>query len=333
MPYFSGIVTTNWDRYFEDECGAQPFVYESDVPLFNFSQRPLLKIHGSIDNFASIIASTSDYEQCEERLRSGALGALLKQMFATKTVIFCGYSATDSDLLSIYNAVREGMGAFARTHYLVSPYLTQTDEDRLRLLNITGVRTDGTHFLNTVKKHMNKKFCFASDESFDRVEEAYYSAILAHNNFVLSYRPRDTPHLIFATVFQDGLIHALERIIDLKTSGRYSDLHFVEGQMRLYDQKIAAHLRERDYWEVSYFTGYLTGLEAFLFANRLTADEMPPVPLFFHPGLGLIDDAEAYDEAVRNMPEVHRGALAQAKRILKRSGTEDAEVIQHAPWG
>ena len=333
MPYIGGIITTNWDRYFENECGATPFVYQSDVPFYEFAKRPVLKIHGSIDNFASIVASTADYAACEERLREGALGAVLKQIFATKTVIFCGYSATDTDLLNIYNAVRTGLGAFARTHYLVSPFLTDSDRERLTSLNIIGVKTDGTHFLSTIKDHMVSKFCFANDESFEAIGALWYVVVDAHEKFVSSYRPGAAPHLIFATVYQDGLIHALERILDLRKTGRYSDLHYVEGQIRLYEKYVAEHLKDRNYWEVSYFTGYLTGLEAFVFLNRLGGAGLPPVPLFFHPGVGLIENAKDFDKHIRRKPEIHKASLAQAKRILRRSGMANAEVIQHAPWG
>lgn len=333
MPYFRTLITTNWDRYFEDECGATPFVYESDVPFWEVAKRPLLKIHGSIDNYASIVASSEDYLECEHRLREGALGAILKQIFATKTLIFCGYSANDSDFLNIFNIIQTGLGAFARTHYLVSPYVTEEDINRLKIMNIICIRTDATYFMSVVKTHMCEKFCFANDDSFDVVLAILYKLVEEHLKFTNSYRPAKAPHLIFTTVYQDGLIHALKRIIDLRRTGAYSDLHEVRGQIGAYDQRIKQYSKKRDYWEVSYFTGYMTGLQFFDLLNLCDPNEAIPIPFYFHPGIGHIEDRKSYDSQVRKNPTVHKGALKQAQMILERSGWAGAEVVQHLPWG
>lgn len=331
MPYFGTIVTTNWDRYFEEFCSATPFVYESDVPFWGLANRAVLKIHGSIDNYASIVASTEDYARCADRLRDGAVGAVLKQLFATKTFVFCGYSATDPDFLSIFEAIRSGLGVFARTHYLVSPFLDDEQSERLSRLNIVGIKTDATHFLSTIKEHMVSKFCFSKDSSFDDALEFLFELNEVHQNFVSSYRPADSPHLIFSTVYQDGLIHALERIVDQKASGRFSDLHIVRRQIAGYEQMISQYRKKRDYWELSYFSGYKTGLEFFDVVNGLGIEEAGWPPPYFHPGLGLMSEEE-YEEKVRLNPDIHKAALAQAKAILRSSGAEGAQVIQRLPW-
>lgn len=161
-PYLGAIITTNWDTYFEDVIGATPFVYDSDIPFWDSAKRPVLKIHGSLDNYSSIIASTEDYERCEERLREGALGAVLKQIFATKTCIFCGYSARDKDFRRIFSTIQAGLGQFARTHYLVSPFVTEDEAQELQAsFGILSVRTDASHFVETIKEHMQEKFCFS----------------------------------------------------------------------------------------------------------------------------------------------------------------------------
>ncbi|GAA0338843.1 hypothetical protein GCM10009087_56640 [Sphingomonas oligophenolica] len=114
-------------------------------------------------------------------------------------------------------------------------------------------------------------------------------------------------------------------------TGQYSDLHYVRGQISKYENMIAGYRRKKDYWEISYFTGYLLGLEFFELSNFVSDEELPPPPLFFHPGVGQIDEAE-FEREIRNRQDIHKLALAQAKRILKRSGSAGAEVIQHLPW-
>lgn len=333
MPYFHTYITTNWDRYFEDELGATPFVYDYDMPFWDTAKRPLLKIHGSIDNYSSIVASSEDYVACETRLREGALGAALKQIFATKTIIFCGYSASDQDFLNIYKTISSGLGKFARTHYLISPFLSESQiENFKKELNIVAIKTDATNFLTVVRNHMENKFCFSKKESKERIIENLIQLHEAHNDFVASYNPFETPHLMFSTVYQDGLIHAFQRILDQWHTGQYADLHYIRGQSQLYDNKISQHLKKKDYREVSYFTGYQTGLIQFDMINSIPDEDVPELPHFFHPGAGWMCK-EQFDDEVRNFPEVHKGAYKQAKRLMARLGTSGDVVLQHMPWG
>lgn len=330
MPYFSTVITTNWDRYFEEELGATPFVYESDVPFWESARRSVLKIHGSIDNYTSIVASSEDYRFCESRLRDGALGAVLKQIFATKTCIFMGYSATDDDFLSIYNSVRKGLGTLARSHYLISPFLSDQDCVRISDLNLIPVKTDATYFLSAVKSHMIQKFCYAPDVAYERVMRPLVDLYDEHFDHTSSFMAKDSPHLMFSAVYQDGLIHAFQKILDLKKTGQYSDLHYVRGQISAYEKAISEYTRKRDYWEVSYFSGYLVGLEYFDIASIEEEEELPELPMYFHPGAGPIDSAE-FDARIRHNPGFHKGALAQARSILKRQ--PGLEVVKHLPWG
>lgn len=293
MPYFRTVITTNWDRYFEEETSATPFVYETDVPLWAAASRPLLKIHGSIDNYASLVASQEDYRACEARLRDGAIGAVLKQIFATKTCVFVGYSATDPDFLAIYRTVMQGIGRLARAHYLVSPFTTDAEANHLRdNLGILSIRTDATYFLETVKERMVEKNCYAPDRTYGHIFSLWLELRDIHSRFVASYKPVDAPQLIFCMVYQDGLMHAFEKIIDQRKTGKYSDLHHVRRQASAYEAMLRDYRRKRDYWETSYFTGYWAGLIHFDMIATLPADDVPQLPMYFHPGVDMVDEEE-----------------------------------------
>ncbi|MEH2508429.1 NAD-dependent SIR2 family protein deacetylase [Bradyrhizobium sp. AZCC 1578] len=82
------VITTNWDDFFERACGFDAFVYDSDLAFWDASRRRVMKIHGSITNFGSIVATTSDYRQSYKRLNNGPLGAHLKSLIARKTVVY-----------------------------------------------------------------------------------------------------------------------------------------------------------------------------------------------------------------------------------------------------
>ena len=338
-PYFQTIITTNWDRYFEDVMRATPFVYDSDLAFWENANRPLLKIHGSIDNLSTIVASSADYRECEERLTRGRLGDVLRLIFATKTVIFVGYSATDSDFLNIYENVRGSMGKFARRHYLVSPFVgPERAETLLKELNIHAMCTDATHFVEVVKTHMQEKFCFAYDQAYDGIFEALAEISAEHFAFTKSYSVFEEPHLIFATAYQDGLIHCFQRILDRRYTNDFADLHRVRGMIDLYSERIRHYTKARDYWNESYFIGYQMGLIYFDILNGMrdekqdVPEELTKLPHFYHPKVGLMNRKE-YAGAVRQNPDVHKSALKQARRIARDYEGADELVVQHPPFG
>ena len=338
-PYFSSIITTNWDRYFEDIIKATPFVYDSDLAFWESADRPLLKIHGSIDNLSTLVASTSDYQDCEERLQRGRLGDILRHIFATKTVIFVGYSASDSDFQSVFRAVRRSMGRFARTHYLISPFLS---EEQLRDLDnefgIKGIRTGATHFIEVIKDHMRRKYCFAFDDAYGKILDVLTELDQEHTKFVDSYSIWHDPHLIFATSYQDGFIHCLQRIMDHRYTNDFADLHRVRGQAELYQERSREYARKRDYWNSSYFAGYEMGLLYFDIVNaelderQNVPSEMLYPPFYYHPKSGYLNKDD-YDKEVRANPQIHKAAYRQAIRFREKYKDSPGIVAQHTPFG
>lgn len=293
----------------------------------------------ALDNLSTIVASSEDYKACEERLRAGRLGDLLRHIFATKTVIFVGYSASDTDFLSIYNTVRGSMGRFARAHYLVSPFVDDDQQATLKAeLNITSIRTDAAHFVDTIKDYMREKFCFSYDEAYDVIEVELGRTIAKHLEFTNGYAVFKEPHLIFATAYQDGLIHGFQRIVDVRNANDFADLHRVRGLIQLYEQKVSEYTKQGDYWNASYFDGYQMALIYFDVANaRLdprhdVPEDLGDLPLFYHPKLGVMDEDE-YNQEVRPYPAVHKLALKQAIRMAKEYEGADHLVVQHSPFG
>ncbi len=332
-PYFRAIITTNWDRYFEDEIGATPFVYDSDIPFWESAKRPVIKIHGSIDNYSSIVASSQDYETCESRLRDGALGAVVKQIFSTKTCVFFGYSANDSDFRRIFGTIRNGLGQFARTHYLVSPFISERDASELReKFGIVAIKTDATHFVEVIKRHMCSRLCYSRDDVFDIISSELSSFRDLHHKFVESFHPKSSPHLIFSAAYQDGVIHAFERIVDRAMMGEFASLYDVQKRISMYDVKISEYKKSRNYWDFSYFTGYQNGLLHFLLINEDVESNFAVLPEFFHPGKGEMYE-EDYELVVRKNPAVHKAALREANRRASKFSADADLVVQHSPWG
>ena len=120
IPFIDTIVTTNWDTYFEDETKAIPFVYSDDTPFWTTPYRKVLKIHGSITNYGSMIITEEDYKECFEKLHTNLIGSILKTLISTKTILFIGYSFNDSDFVLFIILFGEELKKFSRESYIVT---------------------------------------------------------------------------------------------------------------------------------------------------------------------------------------------------------------------
>ena len=147
----SEIVTTNWDEYFERFTGAQPFVTDEDWAFSRTSLRKVFKLHGSIASPGSLVATSEDYARCYRELGRGLLGARLKELLATKTVVFAGYSLRDSDFARVYKLIANRMGELLPRSYLVT---IDDGEPPSLASGMHVIGTSGTHFLNELARQI-----------------------------------------------------------------------------------------------------------------------------------------------------------------------------------
>jgi len=214
------LVTTNWDDFFERECGLDAFVNDSDMPLWNASKRRLMKIHGSIRNLGSIVATEEDYRASERRLNNGVMGAQLKALLTQKTFIYTGYSLSDSTFLKLVHRLAKMTYPNLRHSYFVSPHV---DVDRLSKFPIpmTPIETDGAYFFEQLRVHVESSAGILPDHAFESCEELLDRVVDEHRNAANAFSSRRHPLLVFAMSYQDGLIHGLGRIARQKITGEY----------------------------------------------------------------------------------------------------------------
>ncbi|MEH2547072.1 hypothetical protein V1283_003717 [Bradyrhizobium sp. AZCC 2262] len=150
------VVTTNWDDFFERTCNFDAFVYDSDLAFWDASKRRVMKIHGSITNFGSLVATTSDYEQSFKRLNDGPLGAQLKSLIARKTVIYVGYSLSDENYLQLLANIARLMQGNLRQSYFISPII---DDQKLARapVSLIPIETDGSYFFESARARLAER--------------------------------------------------------------------------------------------------------------------------------------------------------------------------------
>jgi hypothetical protein len=142
-------VTTNWDLLFEAayrQIGQhyQLLAAEADAPMFNYDQHNLLKIHGSADRPATLVATTDDYENYAET--HNQLLSRVSELLHNNTVIFVGYGLRDEHIRRLLSRIRRQRQQWARKAFAVGFY----DEVRTILLGtrqIEIVNEDADAFL------------------------------------------------------------------------------------------------------------------------------------------------------------------------------------------
>ena len=117
------IITTNWDDFFERACNFDAFVNDSDMALWEASERRLMKIHGSIRNLGSIVATEQDYKKSFRRLNDGPMGAQLKTLLTQNTFIYTGYSLADKNYLRIARTISRMTQPHTKHSYFVAPQI------------------------------------------------------------------------------------------------------------------------------------------------------------------------------------------------------------------
>jgi hypothetical protein len=318
------IVTSNWDPYFEDECGATPLVEEKDIAFWDVADRKVLKIHGSISNYGSIIATTEDYAKCTKKLESGLLGARLKSLLATRNTIFIGYSLRDDDFLQIYNAVRTTLAEFHRQSFFVAPDVAADDRKRLSDLKLRLVETDGQYFVAQLKQHAQSKLCIASDDIYSRALSQLILTTADHEWLLETFDMHKHPQILFCAWYQDGFIHALKRILRLRTLGTYSDLHRIIRMYESYFNFAKRYRADKKYDDSAYCYGYAN---AYLYA-RLSEDRPNIKPPTFYYFDAEIVGRTTYKKALKQLPSLHKSAFKYARKIVSEFPV-GAEIVIH----
>lgn len=101
----SGIITTNYDDFFENNFEGYRRYVGQDELIFSGIQGigEIYKIHGTIEEPKSIIIDSKDYKEFENK--SSYLAAKLMTIFIEHPIIFIGYSISDINIQSILSSI------------------------------------------------------------------------------------------------------------------------------------------------------------------------------------------------------------------------------------
>lgn len=115
------ILTTNYDDLLEQVIKKESLPFsvvskDQDFP-YALNTNLLVKVHGDLDN-TDIVLKEDDY--LDYSMNHPLTEAFLKSIFATKVVLFVGYSFSDTNLKMIVQMVRNILGNDFQNAYLLS---------------------------------------------------------------------------------------------------------------------------------------------------------------------------------------------------------------------
>jgi hypothetical protein len=321
---FENIVTTNWDDYFERECGATPFVTADDFAFWNLPGRKVLKIHGSVNSFGSIVATREDYENCYTRLATGLLGSSLKMALATKTILYIGFSFRDDDFLRLHDLLTGEMRGISPPAYIVT--LDDASDVRFRELGLQPIYTDCTYFVAELKRKLIREEHMITDERFHGLDRLFEAVSRAHAR-VSDIDLQRHPDAIYCLSYQDGLMHALGRILARRNTGYYSHSCNAMNAARTYKKTLRPEkLKARDYPDVAYIDGYVNGHLYFLVPD--TTRGAVPIYYMFGPNQ-CIGSFNEYKKALPKGAKLHKGAHALAVKIVEKASLKNGMTFHH----
>lgn len=326
--FIKTIITTNWDTYFEDYCGATPITIPEDVIFMDESERCVLKIHGSISNLGTIIATSKDYKKCKKDLDKGIIGATLKTILAKNTVVFIGFSFGDEDFEQILTYIQREMKDVFPHIFIVT--LDEGLQEKVGYKNITSIVTDGAFFLHRLKLMLTEEGLIENCHSMPMVDIAYDSVRLLHEK-VSHISFSNYPCVIFCLAYQDGVQHAFSRYFCLYKTGKYNIPGRLNASAHAYEKIIQGKEKQKNYWDVAYYEGYLNGL-IFIAACESESGIIDEFPFFFLPNAKkVLSSYEVFLEELKRITskpdKYHRYAVKRTERFKNPDTT-----FHHPPY-
>ena len=315
IPHLDEIFTTNWDDFFERECAATPIVTGQDFAvLHDVPGRKVFKLYGSIYNYSSIVATEEDYRRCYRRLSTGIIGAELKLILMSKTLVFLGFSFDDEDFKRLYQLLSKDVAGLMPRSYLLT--LDERAKETLDALGINAIPiiTSAGFFVKKLKEKLVEVKFMLPDQQYEGISEIREEVLKEHEK-ISAINIFKHPDSLYSQWYQDGLLHAFERLLATKNSGENSCCQHMLNVIESYETLVKDCLRAGNYPDAAYFTGYQAGLICFLSDNTGRRS----MPMYFLFRCGDIRDFTQYmlmeKKAAKLHKSAHKVAVALASRL------------------
>lgn len=270
IPFFKIALTTNWDPLLERALDVLvPMTQDRDLAFWDDRKKQVIKIHGCITRPHSIVATQGDYEGCVAA--NPLLFNKVRDLMATKTFLFTGFSLRDADFREIWDATSGRLGQFSKLAYALDPFATDDDIAYWSQRGINIFRVRDTEFLEGLRVHFVNAGMLPS--------EKLISFLMRERNRIVKLHlklKQDCDGGMSSAMYQDGLLHELDDILDALQLGTRTQQDF-ENELGLMHKNVRAAHKQKDLIEVAYYSGRYAVISAYAQADCV---ELPP---YFHP--------------------------------------------------
>lgn len=316
------IITTNWDNYFELECNAIPIVTAEDFAFFNINSRKVFKLHGSINNYGSIVATNEDYKKCYKNLNSGLIGGYLKTLLATKVVVFVGYSFNDFDFNKIYLFLKKEMGNILPHCYIVT--IDKKFKEKIKHDKVTIIETDGSYFFSILRAHLEGVKFLLPKTNLENVNFASYMRSEIHKKSDEFHTKHRTTTTVYNLFYQDGLQHAFDYLNYHSRSGQSFNAQKIMNSLQTYKQIKKQLIKVKNYPDFAYTEGYITGL-----MSIFSGISIKHFPYYYIMGLGPIATFKEFSSLLKANPIYHKTADKIGKKYFGDSLDKNSDIVFH----
>ena len=227
----------------------------------------------------------------------------------------------------IYNFVKKSIGDFHKQSYIITPF--ENESKRFEELGFKSIITDGTYFIEEVKKRAIKEKNLLPDKIYDEVEWLLNLLHIEHNKICENINIKEYPHIIYTLAYQDGMIDGLERALNYKSSGEYSHPCYLDRISDMYSKMMDENIKNNGKLEdICYLDGYNLSL-LFLVLDKDDRPEIYP-PLYSVFGTKNIKNMDDLKKALTIFPSKFKNEYKYAQKLV--SGFKDNEIYHHKPF-
>ena len=269
IPFLTRFITTNWDPFLERSLNILvPIVEDNDLPFWDDSKRQVIKLHGCVTRPSTIVATRQDYRNCVRKRR--LVFNKLKDQIATKTFLFVGYSMGDRHVRVLIEETTRRLGPFRRLAYAVDPSADEKSlkfwrENHIQVLKLTDIA-----FIEQLTSRFQSEGLIPSDQlmafmgrELDRIVKVHISMRQTQEGGIAS------------AIYQDGLLHSLEEVLNAPALGwTFDDYKKELGEC---ETTLREMFSIQNIVEIAYFSGWCEVLRGFC------AKALHPFRVYFHP--------------------------------------------------
>jgi hypothetical protein len=269
IPYFNRIVTTNWDPFLERSLGILiPIIEDRDMPFWDDNKRQILKIHGCISRPYTLVGTREDYDLCLKQ--KPLVFNKLRDLMATKTVVFAGYSMRDPDFQIVLDEIVRALGRLRKLAYCVDPNPTEEKPFAMPAVGIQVIRTSGLSFLNRVLVKLEREDLVPSRRFLRFLHKEWGRIVKIH--FQLD---QNADGSVASAMYQDGLMHALNDVLTQAFLGTKAEEYQRYLGQREHDLGVV--FKKSNVIEIAYVSGWC---EVY---RRFCQRDDEAIPPYFHP--------------------------------------------------